>query len=48
MSYTRQEIVIYAIIFLIIAAAVAVYASSVLSGQNVSVSVRLQQLIRVR
>jgi hypothetical protein len=44
MSYTRQEIIIYAIIFIIIVAAVAIYASGLLSNQSVSVSVRLEQL----
>ncbi len=44
MSYTRQEIIIYAIIFIVIAAGVAVYASGILTSQSVSVSVRLVQL----
>lgn len=44
MSYTRQEVIIYAIIFIVIAAAVAIYASSVLSNQAISVSVKLVRL----
>ena len=44
MSYTRKEIIIYAAVFIIIAAAVAVYASGVLTNQGIAVSVRLRQL----
>jgi hypothetical protein len=44
MSYTRQEIIVYAVIFIIIASGVAIYASGALTNQSISVSVRLARL----